>query len=1675
MLNSPLNNLVFFNDNGLQLKLDKTYNLLWAIGQDISDPLIKIDSEISGYVFGDEYTGLGSSRNGQSAGKLSFHVLNQGCIKFNKSIISEYNTKTKKWEDNSFFDGSLQTLKKYKDDFIKKGVDEKLAEEQARIKYIKLNLGVWITNFTFFPYINNSVIDSLDFWQIRNNALEVLGKDGEVKTIESIYDFDDASTSIIKDIDLVERKFYQDDDENADYYEYYVKGIEVSDVYNEILNNWLDDCVKNKISKSQDNLYSLFPFMSYVGTLNQEKVSADLVASNTLFILGGSEENEDKLIRPYGESYNLCFAFGKDSQCKFIESDLENNEVKWKTVLDLKLPVKPKKNNSIDEDKLNEENLTPKPLSFSIGFLADEEGVYQNSLHIYLRSKSNSSILYNFGVINVKTEVEGEDERYRTLFNNFGIPDPITYPNLFKEKDPDEELIDYELVNKKSKELFLSYNDIFPYVGTYKALINAVKFLGYDDVFFREWYKIIKNENTHSPYSEVSYQSIDMDSKKTLESKLKSINVSYEEFLNYKKLNKLSLVYYFNKIDEDSEYDTVKYKVSETKFFPELERKEDQGKQKELNYSHEKIVEMPSTFRVYDYTGDALLAKLLSLKKWLEKYIIGINCHIADVTGEGVYFYRVENYAYHTKYQLLDYKKEGFLTPNFVDSEAGTRMVNSSANIRCSLNEFNSLKFSDYSKTPIKSFVRKIADFGTGKYYVGESFVNEYKPKYTFIEPQILVSNPLEAVVPYNELSYVVNASSNVGSLYEQFSSEDQQDQNIIYVNNGRIVNYNEYGKTASFKNLPIIDIELANIRDDDYAWPNNIVYTIKSVIDQNTGELFYQVKDVRNTDSEVKYLSSHFILIPDQDPESDQKPDQEPKIKPELKYSEENVYSLPLFMFKNYKFYKDGSVNTYFKKDKDYILEILDGKFLFDNLLVEGTKDEYIGQELQFIRHKIQNEGALNSPDYDKTQDIGSLELSINTTYESSRQYIYKFEPFYDADDSNNDGSKIIKLFNDLYKKASSLTELMVGSDDFNIFMRSKLHDYVQTRVDEILGKHNGIPTAIDFNGAFNNNNLFINFIKPRLMQNANISEKAALDFLFDEELEEYKRFLWRTYVKSARKQAYEVFIKNLKSDEYYHFNRYTDIKVNRIGKYSLMANAYDGFNNVYSSMAGNTENVYGLSQVIDTFVNSEYSNFGLKDKTKTKFSEVYKGVKSNSPQFFKNDQLPKSKNPIFPRAYRIYDLNIDNDTISFDNISYATNIDTLASENHYVYLNNFTEKVRAIDTKGVIYLFMPYRHFYDPNKVQKLLINTSTMDSQSVGLIIYDDVLKKMDSEIYIKNMLKGGVVFNMTYNVKELLNDAAKSSTKSIYIIQSDYAKVLNAHDNTVYIDKDLFNIGDVIKLSYVYPENDELDGFTYDDIISQEALRVIDKTFNKSSNQWCFTLSNHYNVLKDVLNCDLYISRGNTKYVNYELNVKSENIKNQVVENNLNDSVEYKTIINYNYKDWFASDYLDNSYSMYCLDYNPLNIYSDWVDYDELVNKRASRAEEPTSTAFPPTPPAGEETTTTEPSTAEPPQLYDWKDDMYKFQNKTLVLGQNKNVVLTSEDVYSTFGGKYKSLWNVYVDSIEELDWKYGSIINDVVFIKTNVLGENTWKLTTIDKFGNTIDVQTSQKLLVHSED
>ena len=432
---------------------------------------------------------------------------------------------------------------------------------------------------------------------------------------------------------------------NASVYEIYKLVNQQSNVENE---NYVELSYNNVNAPSRRRLlYNLdiverldfFPTLTFSGNLNFERVSTGLVETQTIYVLVEDLENpnsdgtinyvtvqeyynrikdhEDQSfaedIRNYINRFKLLFFIDCREQEDFRMFHVKYDEMSWsdRTYLDF---------NKIPEDGNNDNGY-----SVNIGFSGKNEGVYEHKLYVCLldTSKSTSDYpgeVYPIGELNMSAETEGEDERYRTFFTNFGIPDPKYYDDIFNDSELNDDLPNYSSINKHSKKMFLAYSEIFPYIGSYKALLNAVRLLGYEDeIFFKEWYKEIGNNSL----DDSGYTSYEISSGSTINKNTTS-NLSVEERIHLKKMNWISMVYRLNeeinKAEDEFGFPTVIAKVK--------------------NFNTDK------------------LAKLQSLKKWIDQYAIGVNCHITDISGEGLVFERYALNKFGTYQRILDYKNE---------------------------------------------------------------------------------------------------------------------------------------------------------------------------------------------------------------------------------------------------------------------------------------------------------------------------------------------------------------------------------------------------------------------------------------------------------------------------------------------------------------------------------------------------------------------------------------------------------------------------------------------------------------------------------------------------------------------------------------------------------------------------------------------------------------------------------------------------------------------------------------------------------------------------------------------------------------------------------------------------------------------------------------------------------
>ena len=223
-------------------------------------------------------------------------------------------------------------------------------------------------------------------------------------------------------------------------------------------------------------------------------------------------------------------------------------------------------------------------------------GPHVRNLYVYHNASGVETLIAK---IEIYGEVVAEDERLKVLLSNFGATLSEGDFMLFKDHDISEMSPDYILLNRKRKELLLELHNIKPFVGTYKAVLNAIDFFGYDKITLKEyWLNIdssIKNFGklfaVPVPHSSVRGEAI----RKKLVFKLPSNTM--------KKTSKFSLVYRLN----------------------------------ETNGTFDEW-DIPNVTETFDYTPEEVIIKLYGLKSKLQKEYLPLQAKIIDITAEGDYF-----------------------------------------------------------------------------------------------------------------------------------------------------------------------------------------------------------------------------------------------------------------------------------------------------------------------------------------------------------------------------------------------------------------------------------------------------------------------------------------------------------------------------------------------------------------------------------------------------------------------------------------------------------------------------------------------------------------------------------------------------------------------------------------------------------------------------------------------------------------------------------------------------------------------------------------------------------------------------------------------------------------------------------------------------------------------------
>jgi len=247
-------------------------------------------------------------------------------------------------------------------------------------------------------------------------------------------------------------------------------------------------------------------------------------------------------------------------------------------------------------EKLDFKTLSNEALQLNIALRSDQEGPHRRVLGIY---DISNGIEIQVAQIAFYGEVVAEDERLRVLLQNFGATLDEGDFLLFKEHDISEQGVDYRLLNRKRKELLLELHNIKPFVGTYKAILNAIDFFGYNNITLKEyWMSIDKSKPSFGKLFAIPVPNSSVRGE-MLRKKL-TVQVPSSTM---KKTSRFSLVYRLN----------------------------------EPNGGVDQW-DIPTVDEIFEFTPEEILIKLYGLKQKLQREYLPLNSKIVDITAEGDYF-----------------------------------------------------------------------------------------------------------------------------------------------------------------------------------------------------------------------------------------------------------------------------------------------------------------------------------------------------------------------------------------------------------------------------------------------------------------------------------------------------------------------------------------------------------------------------------------------------------------------------------------------------------------------------------------------------------------------------------------------------------------------------------------------------------------------------------------------------------------------------------------------------------------------------------------------------------------------------------------------------------------------------------------------------------------------------
>jgi hypothetical protein len=310
------------------------------------------------------------------------------------------------------------------------------------------------------------------------------------------------------------------------------------------------------------------------------------------------------------------------------------------------------------------------PLQVNIAFSPLTETIYERKLLIKLIDGSTETIIAEFSVYGEGIE---EEDRFKVWAQNFGIRFLREDANILKDYDIKEAYPDMAALNTARKNLLVNKEEIYPYIGTYKGLINFINILGYRDLLkVKEYWK---NINPTSAYFD----------------KLAMIDIT--DYLDDGKIQSLDLVDRNSNLKSGKQFKKTEFLALVYEFTAVTGNYDDDG--------------IPIVAETTDFTVDEIFYKLNLLNKKLKNEILPINVKIKDVIGEFIYFQKLTINYWPDSTEIRDYQINENVDIALYPGESTNLVLRSLDPLYRQVDpagiDFGVVRFNESSKNPFES------------------------------------------------------------------------------------------------------------------------------------------------------------------------------------------------------------------------------------------------------------------------------------------------------------------------------------------------------------------------------------------------------------------------------------------------------------------------------------------------------------------------------------------------------------------------------------------------------------------------------------------------------------------------------------------------------------------------------------------------------------------------------------------------------------------------------------------------------------------------------------------------------------------------------------------------------------------------------------------------------------